>query len=213
MKKYTTRIFNICAGVIIALLILIACYIRFPWVILPTRSTPNTLTVVSCSAASIERVVMNHYVNDELINKYELEFKIGVFNQTAQKYTLPEVNEGRVEFNVEIADGIVPGNDSILTLNYRTEDLHKKGLLIYSETVDNSTITINGSVYVSQYVNFISGKERIVYFEKAGESQWSVVSDAPKPKKIVGEEMGYSPMYYGWKEANKWVKTDICPCL
>lgn len=205
MNKYLTKIFAVCFGVIIALFILLFCYVQFSWVILPTNSIPNTLTLVSCGSASMKKITMKHYVNDELINAYMLELKVGVHNQTSQKYKLPEVNEGRVEFYVEIADGMV-GKSIILTSHYKSEDVYKKGLLIYSDAIDDSTIEINGLVYKDQYADFISGKERITYFEKAGELQWSLITDAPKPKKFVREEMGYSPMYYGWKEANKWVK-------
>lgn len=190
-------------------IILVICYMCVSWIILPTKSTPAMLTIVDYSTSKLKQITMKHYVNDELVNKYVLELKIGVRSQTSQKYRIPEVREGMIEFEIKVDDGMIAGDEStFLTVKYNTNDLYKDGLLIYLSTIFNSAITINGLVYCDQYIYFISGKERIYFFEKAGESQWLHVSNAPKPKWLVRAEISYSPFYYGWKE-NKWIEVPV----
>ena len=146
----------------------------------------------------------SHYVDTELINEYILELKIGLPIQTSQQYALPKVDEGRTEISVELEDGMT-GSGYVLTVNYIANDVYKRGLLIYLTTVHDSAIEINGLIYKNQYVDFVSGKERISYCKIAGETRWTLTTDAPKLKKVELEEMGYSNIYNGWKE-NKWVK-------
>ena len=84
--------------------------------------------------------------------------------------------------------------------------MYEKWLLIYTTTDFESNITIGDFVYYNQYVYFISMKERTSYFEKAGSSEWSIVTDAPLLKRFTLRTNEYSSIYYGWKE-NEWVAT------
>ena len=123
---------------------------------------------------------MNHYINDELKNKYVLELKVGTTYQNSQKYDIPKVSEGIIEINVELADGVVSGNNSTITTNSFAGNIQTKGLLIYVTTIYSTAIYINGFVYYDQYIDFVSGKEHITYIEKAGETQWLQTKNVQK---------------------------------
>lgn len=209
MSKSVKRILFICGCGIFILFILLFCYIQFPVVILPTTSAPNTLTFVHCGFPDINQITLKYFADDELIDEYVLVLNVGGSVQTTQKYALPEVKEGRVEVNVDLEDGIVTGSRSVLTVNYSTEELYKKGLLIYVTTDYGSAIEINGFVYQDQYIDFISGKKRTTYLEKAGKQQWSIVQDAPKLKKIQREQMGYFVDDGRWKKENYWMALPV----
>lgn len=195
------KIILIACGVGVLLILIAIC--NNLWIILPTESSPHTLTFVNYGGCYIDRVTIRHYVNEVHINDYVLELKIGVRYQHSQSYELPQLNEGMIEVNLELMDR-ADRNDGTITINYdKASDLYEKGLLIYTTTDYKSNIAIGDFAYYDQYVYFISGKEKTSYFEKAGSSEWSLTTDSPKLKKFTREEMGYSTFYYGWKE-NEW---------
>lgn len=203
MRKYV-KIILIACGVGI-LIIAFLCYIYLSWIILPTESSRHTLTLVRYGSPRIHQITMTHYVNDAPINDYILELKIELRNQQPHKYTLPKVNEGRVVINVELMNTL-DENIGNLTINYdEVSDLHEKGLLIYTATNYKSSTYIGDFVYYDQYVYFVSGQETRYYFEKAGTSEWSIITDAPQLKRFTREERGYSPHRYGLWEENEWV--------
>ena len=179
--------------------------LRFnPWVILPTKSSPYNLTLVRHGGPFPNRIVMLHFIDDTLVNEYVLDLEIGLRNQQPQKYTLPEVNEGRVEMIVELEDGVIDENKKLLTVNYKqASDLYNDGLLLYLITDYASYTNIGDFVYYNQYVHFISGEERKTYFEKGGNTEWTLKSDTPLPKRFVRKDLEYTPLDYTWKE-NEW---------
>ena len=183
-----------------------------PWIILPTKSSSNILTLVKYGYPRLNRITMRRYVNDVPINDYTLDLKIDLRIQQPQKYKLPKVNEGSVEINIELEDGVIHENSNVLTINYaQASDLYNQGLLVFLTTDYASIAYIGGFVYYDQYVYFISGEERTYYYQKAGSSEWSLITDAPQLKRFTREEMGYSPHRYGlWKE-NEWVMSPAKP--
>lgn len=190
----------------VGFLLTFLAWLNNPWIIiLPTKSSPQMLTLVKYSYARLNRITMRHYVNDVVVNEYVLDLKIDLRDQQPQKYKLPELNDGRVEISVELEDGVTPGNNSILTLNYdQASDLYNRGLLIYLATDFASHTEIDGFAYYDQYAYFISGQEGTYYAEEAGDSEWLIATDAPLPKKITREDMGFSPHHNDlWKE-NEW---------
>ena len=205
MNRRMKLILILCGvGIFIAFIFLL--YLRRTWVFLPTKSSSHTLTLVRYGYPSPSRITLRHYVDDVPINEYILELKGELWSQVPQSYELPQLNEGMVEINVELKNGIDHSTGS-LTINYEeARDLYEKGLLIYFNTAFHSNITIGNFVYYDQYVYFVSKKERISYFEKAGSSEWVPITNAPPLKKFVREGMGYSPYFgSGWQEKNKWV--------
>ena len=176
-------------------------------IILPTNSSPQMLTLVKYGYPRPKKIIMRHYVNDVAVNEYVLELKRDLRSQQPQKYKLPEVSDGRAEINVEMEDGVTYNNNITLTLNCDSaRDLYDRGLLIYLATDYASGTEINGYVYYDQYAYFISGQEKIYYAEKAGDSNWQRITDAPQLKKFTQAETGYSPHPNDlWKE-NGWKK-------
>jgi hypothetical protein len=162
------------------------------------------LTLVKYGSLSTNRITLRHYVNGVHVSDYVLELKIGLRHQQPQSYDLPQLNEGMVEVNVELVNGMHKYNSSF-TINYdKASNLYEKGLLIYTTDDYNSNTTIGDFIYYDRYIYFKSGEDETSYFEKAGSSEWSLITDAPQPKRFTRKEMGYSSLYYGWKE-NKWV--------
>lgn len=201
MSKRMKKILIVCGIGIFIFLVSTYVYLFFPWVILPTKSLPNTLILVQNGYPDINRITMEHYVNDVLLNDYVLDLKTGLSYQP-QKYLLPKVKEGKVKINVELENGLVSGDNSTLTINYHVSDLYNKGLLIYVTTDWQFATSINGCAYYNQYVDFVSGKKRTSYFEKAGDSEWLLTTDAPKLKRFRHIGIDYF-RDYRWKE-NGW---------
>jgi len=158
---------------------------------------------------SPNKVTLRYYVNNVHTNDYVLELKGELWDRKPQTYELPQLQEGRVEVDVELDDkvSIPPESICTLTINYENaQNLYEKGVLIYFSTDLYSRTTIGRFVYYDQYVHFISGANRISYIEKAGPPNWSIIIDAPSPKKITPEGNFYFPYDDSdWKEKNKWV--------
>ena len=202
MRRRMTIILVVC-GVGIPIIIFL-CYWFNPWIILPVKSSSHTLTLVRDGYPRIHQITMRHYVNDVLINDYNLELKIGLRVQQPQKYMLPLLNEGRVEINVELVN-ISDVNIGSFTVSYdNANDMYKKGLMIYTFSDFMSRIYIGGYAYCDEYIYFMSGKERTYYFEEAGSSEWSLTTNVPPLKRFIREQLGYCPLpYNSWKE-NEW---------
>ena len=118
-----------------------------PWTLMPTKSSSHKLSLVLYDRFSFPEpsITLRHYVNNEHISDYVLDVKTGVQIQEPQSYTLPELNEGMVEVNIELG-----GNEEgSFTITYiKASDLYKRGLLIY--------LTTNNSKY---YLREVDGKE------------------------------------------------------
>ena len=198
MRKHTRKFIFLLfiIGVFVAAFF---CYIYIPWIILPTESSPHMLTLAYYGGVPIQQVTLKHYVNDVHINDYLLELKVELRNQLPHKYKLPQLTEGSVEVDMKSSE-----NFHITTIYPTAQDLYDNGLLIYSTQDGSSHITIDGYVCYDQYVYFRSGKNKTCFCEKAGDKEWVSITNYPKPKKIVRKDVGYSPLYYGWKE-NDWV--------
>lgn len=177
-------------------------YFYFPWVILPVKSSPQMLTLVQYGGPYLNKVKLSHYINGVHIDDYVLDLKVAVRHQMPQHHELPQLNEGTVEVSIEAKDSNDGHYFSIKIPRKDVNDLYKKGLLIYLMDDSDTSITINGFVWHDQYVYFISGDDKICYYEKGNTSEWSLVTDTYPPI-FTKEEITYSRAYYGWKE-NKW---------
>lgn len=199
MRKHMKIILVLCC--IVVPVISLLCYIYFPWVSLPTKSLPHTLTLVHNGMPSIERVTLKHYVDGVHVNDYILDLNVEIRYQTSQSYELPQFNEGMVEVDVGLTY-----EDTSLTMSFEdTHNLYESGLLVYTTEIPESHITIDGFVYYDEYVYLIaSGNDKVCYFKEAGSTEWVAETNVPRPERFVREWMGYSPLYYGWKE-NEWV--------
>lgn len=197
MKKRTKKVIIACVVVILLMKIIV---LSDYWIILPTTSSPGTLTLVSYGALSIKKVVIRHFIDREHISDYILELKIGLRHQQPQTYDLPKVSEGSIEVIIEMKDK----DSSILNCSIDKE-MYENGLLIYLTEDYNSLIVIDDFVYYDQYVYFVSGKERLSYVRKAGNSKWMITTEAPSLKGVTYESkgMGYTPVYKEWK-TNEW---------
>lgn len=191
MVKQIKIILIVIIGAILILMGLIYLYLY--WVILPVNSSSHTLTLVKYGYPNPKRITLRHYVDGEHINDYVLELKEGLRYQMPQSYGLPELKKGMVEVVVEL-ENRVDGSDGSIKVNYeKANNLYKMGLLLYFDTDYN------------QYVHFVSGNERIVYFEKDDSPDWSLIMDTPPPKRFTPAGMEYAPLFdSNWKEENNW---------
>jgi hypothetical protein len=168
-------------------------------VILPTESSGNKLTVVNDGGPPIKSITLKHYADGKNTENYRLELAIEPRYQQPQKYELPSFEDGSIKAVVECGESYVFEND------YQdARDLYKNGLLLYTASDIGTTVEINGSVSYDRYIYFNSGKNKTAFVQKAGVSEWSAADNAPRLKKINKAGMGYSPIYYGWRE-NEWV--------
>jgi len=198
----------------------------FP-LIYPTRSSPQQLSLVHEGDYSNRPIItLSHYIDKRHIADYILTIENGIRGWEPQVYTLPNLNGGTVEINVELGDKL---NSNFTLSRVQASELLKKGLLIYV-TSDNNSITREGIVFRDHYVHFIIGNNRTIYYLSgeeiaAGYSfditdgtlvttvirnlEWTIVPDAPQLKKFLsGSELDYySRWYSGWKE-NEWVRID-----
>ncbi len=208
MRTIVKIILFIC-GVCGILTMALLCYIYFPWIILPTKSTSQELTLVTYAYLSIHQVKMKYYVNEAFISEYVLELKNGIRNRQPQKYRLPKLVDGRVEVIVEFHNGINHENDSAIMINYElANDFYNRGLLVFLATDDASRTYsyLDGLVHYNDYTYFISGNERIYYSRKSGSKEWVIVTEAPELKRVTRIDRGYSPLPYGVWEKNEWVE-------
>lgn len=191
MKKYKKTILLLC--LVVTLIILIFCYFLSFWVVLPTESLSNTLTLARYGYVSPSRIILRHYINDVHICDYTLDLKVELRHQTVQHYELPQLDNGWVEVCVELKNN--KGN--INTRFDHVKDLYERGLLIYygSDLSD-----------IDRYVHFISGENKTCFHNKNGVFDWEFGNDESKIIKYSRQEISYSPGYYGWKE-NRWFKT------
>lgn len=196
-------------GVIV--LILLVIVLHSCWIILPIKSNPHTLTLVKYGYININQITLEHYVDDILINNYIMELNSKLRFQQPQYYKLPYLNNGKIVINIEFDDGVTNTGNKIITLDYdSTNELYNNGLLIYLYTDYNSYITINNFVYFDQYVYLISGKNRTYFLEKAGSTECTRVSEAPKPKVLTRKEFGMIYTNFNYKcEENKWLIVPI----
>ena len=179
-------------------------YLYFYWVILPVNSSSHTLTLVKYGYIIPRNIILKHYVNNEQINDYMLELNAALLHQMPQSYGLPKFENGKIEVIVELENGL-DGSIANLKMNYKNaNELYEKGLLLYFQTDFSSSVNINDSIYKNQYIHFISGGERISYLEEAGSPDWTIVMDAPPPKKFTPTGIGYVYIDSNWKEENKW---------
>lgn len=181
--------------------------VYYPWVILPVKSTPHTLTLVKYGGSWIQKVTLKHYVSDDVVCDYVLKLDVPLGEQVPQEYELPMVKKGRIEIRVEFDDAVLADGNKQIKVTYDNADsLYEKGVLIYSEGNLAETHTIDGYVYYDQYMHFISGEEQVTHKETAGELKWKPVNNAPKPKDKTPKFLeSYIPIYDGWKEKNRWI--------
>lgn len=195
-------------SILILFLLVIVLYNN--WIIVPVKSSAYTLTLVKYAYSEIHKITLSHYVNDVLINDYELKLDVALSLQKPQSYNLPDLTDGKIIVSVELEDGATSSGNRTITAEYdNANDFYKNGLLIYLSQ-GKSYMTINRFVYPEQYVYFISGKNRKYFHEKAGTTEWVSESEAPKPKMFTRKDpmMIYSDYDYNWKE-NKWSVIEI----
>lgn len=198
MKKYLI----ICGLGILVITVLL--YLYFSWTILPTSSSLHMLTLVRNGHPDPYRITLRTYVNNKCSNEYILDLKYGLYDNQPQKYKLPKIDGERVDVIIELEDGVIYGNNKVITTIYdNVEELYNKGLLIYLATDYTTSTYIGDFVYYDQYIHLVSGKEKKYYFEKAGFSEWYSINRAPQLRKIVKKRMEYVPFYHKWKE-NEW---------
>ncbi|MCL2254248.1 MAG: hypothetical protein FWC09_07365 [Lachnospiraceae bacterium] len=227
MDKQIKIIFILCSIVIIIITLIIIKGLFFP-VIYPTKSSPQKLTLAIYRNPYINRpiVTLKHYINEQHIADYILTIENGVKVYEPQSYILPKLNEGVVEVNIELGDEI---NSSFIISDIQANELFNDGFLIYLYS-DHRNRFYNESmnlIFHEQYVNFIFGSNRIVYY-LSGENrasgyymldtgnwgwtdeaypEWTIVTNSPRLKKLPHDIKYYSKWYSGWKE-NKWIKVD-----
>ena len=180
---------------IIAIFVMFFSFVAsLQYVVLPTNSSQNMLTLSSDGYISPSRITIKHYVNNIHVCDYTLDLSIELRHQTFQKYKLPQLNEGRVEVCIELV-----GEQGYIKTNFiKAKVLYEKGILIYFSS-DNRDI--------NRYVYFISGRNKNIYYNKYDENgvfKWFPVQKAPNPRKIIRKEISYSYGSYGWEE-NSWV--------
>ncbi len=195
MRRRITHIVLIIISICCVTIALFFLYIHLvPSTILPTKSSPNTLSIVRYSGPygfpNKPVITLKQYVNGSHICNYTLEIKAGVFIQEPQWYELPKLNNGQVEIDVKFGDEMSSG----ITLIYDdAQDFYQEGVLIYFA---------NFSI---PHVYFVSGKETTCYSRATDTEEWTNVTDFPSLKAIPADEgIGWVTVYSGWKE-NKWV--------
>ena len=171
--------------------------IYFP-VIYPIKSTPQELSLVHYSGFHSNRpvITLKHFVDERHITDYVLTIEKGLRQDEPQTYELPRIEEGTVEVYIELGRRF---EDSSFTITYnQASDLYEKGLLIYLYTDFSNAFQPDGYIY------FRSGRTKICYFRGAASSEWSIISNGPKLKRIPKRETINIYWYSGWKE-NEWV--------
>ena len=203
MKRYKIMIFILCVvGVILAYLVKV---LYFP-VIYPIKSLPRELSIVTYGGYDSNKqvITLRHTIGDQNSAKYTLTIENGIQIQEPQFYQLPKLDDGTIEVDLEF----IGGEAASLTKVYnQASDLYENGLLIYLDTDFNSQFIRDKDNYVQydRYVHFISGGNRVIYFNKAGSSEWSIVTSSPRLRKIPRYEEPYLVWDSKWRE-NEWVK-------
>lgn len=171
------------------------------YIILPINSYRHTLTLLQWNyyTGSLQSVILEHYINNELVKSYELKLNKALEPQVPQEYEIPKLTEGKVKVIAEY-------ENRCFDVEYQEAyQIYKNGLLIRNEADHSSATEIDGIVDLNYYVYFKSGKNQTVFSHKVGEVEWMKDNKPPKLKRFVCEEIGYYPVYTGWKEKNKWV--------
>ncbi|MDR1688950.1 MAG: hypothetical protein LBS21_10125 [Clostridiales bacterium] len=191
-------------GILITVFIIFLC---FP-VIYPTKSSSNKLSIVEYGGYYLYSekpiITLKHYIDETHVADYVLTIENGIRDLEPQFYDFPELFEGAIEVNLELH-----GREKLnFQIDYnQAKEIYEKGLLIYFDSDFNSDYAIDEKNYLEydRYIHFISGKNKICFFKKAGYSQWSVSNSSPRLKKIPRNVEPYSLWYSGWKE-NNWIK-------
>ena len=178
------------------------------FVILPTESNANKLTLVEYGGPFLEKITITHFTDETKLSEYVLALDAPVGLQVPQTYELPKLKNGAVEVIVNFEDSVVGGSGS-LNVKYDNADLaFENGILIYTANDNSTYVTINGSVYCDQYIFFISGENKTAFVKYAGADNWEQNNNfsALEAKTKVFQE-SYFPEDDLWKKKNKWRKT------
>lgn len=153
MIKMRRRLWITILGACCVVIAFIYIALSYPWVIYPTKSSPNKLSIACYSGFWPNKpvITLKHYVNGLHDSDYILDIKNGVHIQEPQSYELPDLDDGIVEVNIEMGDEM---NSSFKLTYDNAKDLYQRGLLIYLADYDD-----NGN----QYVYLVSGKETTCY--------------------------------------------------
>lgn len=184
---------------------------HFNYIALPTTSNPNKLTLIKDGYPSINKITMQHYIDDEIVDIYELNLKVGLRNMQPQEYLLLNLTEGKIEISIELDDGMTYGSNKITIVKWNdaSKNLYDNGLLIFLTTDFNSKIYIDDCVYYNQYIYIISKKDSICYIKQAGKSEWIPTESAPSLRRLAKKHnTSYITVDYNWKEENQWIKRE-----
>lgn len=197
------KIFLLCGILIFVVVLMFHLYLS--WVILPIGSTSQTLTLEKLGYPEIKQITMKHYINDVLTDKYILNLNVELRHQIPQKYSLPKMDNGRIEIDIDVEDMVNIDNIKTITINYpKANDLFDKGLLIVSNTDFKYDKQYNCYISSDQYIYCISGTDKKYYFEKAGSSEWTLTTNAPQISRLMRKTNEYATACYDWKEKNTW---------
>jgi len=197
-------------------LILVAFFVRIVFfsVIYPIRSSYGELTLVLHGGfhPNSPTVTFRHYEEGQYISSYVLVIENGIRIQEPQTYRLPELADGTVEVTINLGEDV---NSSISIANLHARDLYEAGLLIYLYTNFNDCIIIDGVYFCNRYIHFITGRYRTTFF-LSGEDranylrnghslEWSIVTNAPRLRRLPDYTAPFLVQYSGWRE-NEWTK-------
>ena len=178
-------------SLICLIFLLLAVFMYFP-TLLPTKSSPRKLSIVTYNISPVEPVTITliNYQNDIHISGFALFIKNGIHIQEVQSYELPKISYGTVEASIELKGEI---NNSFTLCFDQAEVLYRNGLLVYL------------AFYGEYYVYFVSGQNTTCYRQTLDSGEWMLVTEFP-PRRILPqkENPGFTMWYSMWKE-NKWV--------
>lgn len=191
-------------AVAVGVLIISIALIFNPWTLLPTKSTPHTLSITLHTRFIGNRptITLMHYVDGLHIADYVLVIENGLHIQEPQSYELPKMTTGTVEVNIDLGDR---ANSSLAVCYDEASELYNKGLLIYLTPNDSDYSIVDGVEIYDRYVYFVSGEKETCYLKESNAEKWSLISDPPSLKKFKRNEPApHVVNYCGWKE-NKWI--------
>ena len=215
MSKFATRSFFITLALcgVVVFLTVFGKGLFFNRV-LPVNSTPKklSLTVYKWFHPNKPVIILRHYINGLHICDYTLSIENGVHVFEPQVYDLPELVEGTVEIIVELGDNAYVKSGNKANSNFtiyctNASDLYRKGLLVYLTPIDSEIyFSVENIGFYNRYVYFVSGDNKICYFNSACNPEWSIIMNAPPLIRISPREDPSGSMYWpsGW-EANVWV--------
>ncbi len=188
-------------GVLIVICLLLIKAVFWCWlVVMPTGSSPHKLTLAKMGYFYLNKVTLEEFDDDMKTGEHILELTRGLYHQMPQEYKLPKLHEGQLKVKLDTEYG-----DSYIEYYTDSDEVYKRGLLIYFVTDYYSNIEIDGTVYYDNYLYFISGRNKVCYYQKAGEEKWKITTDGPKLKKIMKQWEHYSPLADDGHKENKWV--------